>query len=157
MYRSAWGEVGGGRREDGGGRRGDAGAPARSPFSTSSSSSISIYLPALLLYPPPFSPYTHSVHPPPSTKWMADAGVAWVYVTCISPHRRTPTRVYVCARAKMVGPTSHLRFKHLLPLSPVRLSLLPRKLSPFPPLYSSPLPLLLLFFRAPCIYIYIYI
>lgn len=137
-------------RGDGGGRRGDAGAPARSPFSTSSSSSISIYLPALLLlllHLPLFPPTpTRSTHHPQLNGWLTQ-GLLGYMLRVFSSHRRTPTRVYVCARAKMVGPTSHLRFKHLLPLSPVRSSPSPRQTPPFPPC-PLVLPLLLFLFSS---------
>lgn len=98
-------------------------APARFPFSTSSSSSISIYLPALLLYlfillyhllllPTP----TFPTHHPQLNGWLTQGLLG--YMLRVFPthttHTHTHRHVCVCARAKMVGPTSHLRFKHLL-------------------------------------------
>lgn len=64
-----------------------------------------------------------------------------VFPTPTGTHIHIRTNIHVCARAKMVGPTSHLRFKHLLPLSP-----LGRPPSAGPPSVAA------LFFRATYIY-----
>ncbi|KAL0118697.1 hypothetical protein PUN28_009394 [Cardiocondyla obscurior] len=87
---------------EGDGRKGDAGAPARSPFSTSSSSSISIYLPALrLLHFPLFPPTpTRSTHHPQLNGWLTQGLLG--YMLRVFPHtdahRHNISSIVLCIR-----------------------------------------------------------
>lgn len=143
---------------DGGGRRGDAGAPARSPFSTSSSSSISIYLPALLLHLPLFPPTpTRSTHHPQLNGWLTQGLLG--YMLRVFPHTDAHRHVCTCVPGrKWWAPLAIFVLSicyHSPPyVRPPRLA----KLPPSPPLSLS---LHLLLFSsssfAPHVYVYIHV
>lgn len=140
---------------DGGGRRGDAGAPARSPFSTSSSSSISIYLPALLhlpLFPP--TP-TRSTHHPQLNGWLTQGLLG--YMLRVFPHTDAHRHVCTCVPGRKWWAPLAIFVLSICYHSPPYVR--PPRLAKLPPFLL--LPLLLFLFSsssfAPHVYVYVHV